>query len=72
MKTNNRNALNASQEISQALTEVWEWKEAVYKEVEQMTAPQRCQYFQESLQDAAQLLHAQLRQNADGSYCLVR
>lgn len=71
MKTNSHKTPPASQEISQALTEVWEWKEAVYKEIEHMTTQQRCQYFQESLQEAAQLLHAQLRQNSDGSYCLI-
>ena len=72
MKTKKTAKNKVQQEISRALTEVWEWKEAVYKDIEHTDFPQKQQYFQAGLHEAAQRLQAQVQPNADGSYSLVR
>jgi len=57
--------------LSQALEEVWEWKEAVCKDTEGMPVDDTIAYFADGLETAARLLGARLERNPDGSYNIV-
>ncbi len=57
--------------ISKALEEVWEWKEAVYNDIKDMTFEEQKKYFKEGLDYAAKLLNAKLMKNEDGTYSIV-
>ncbi|MBI4826585.1 MAG: hypothetical protein HY807_09235 [Nitrospirae bacterium] len=56
--------------ISRALTEVWEWKDAVNNDTTDMSVEERIKYFGDGLVLAEQLLHGRLIRNEDGSYTL--
>ena len=56
--------------LSRALTEVWEWKDAVNTDTKDMSIEDRIKYFGEGLVQAEQLLHGRLIRNEDGSYSL--
>ena len=58
--------------ISRALTEVWEWKEEVYKDINKMSFEEKQKYFKKGLTDAAKLLKGKLKANPDGSYSIVK
>jgi len=57
--------------ISRGLEEVWEWKDAVYEVVKDMTPNERIAYYQGCMERAAKFLNARLVKNPDGSYSLV-
>ena len=56
--------------LSRALTEVWEWKDAVNNDTKDMSVEDRIKYFGDGLVQAEQLLHGRLIRNEDGSYSL--
>ena len=56
--------------ISRALTEVWEWKDAVLNDTKDMTVEERIKYYADGLVQAEQLLGGHLIRNEDGSYIL--
>jgi hypothetical protein len=56
--------------LSRALTEVWEWKDAVNNDTKDMSVADRIKYFGDGLVEAEQLLHGRLIRNEDGSYTL--
>ena len=56
--------------VSRALTEVWNWKEAVHNDTKDMSIEERIKYFGDGLVQAEQLLHCRLMRNEDGSYML--
>lgn len=58
--------------ISKALTEVWEWKEEVYKDINKMPFEEKQKYFKKGLSDALKLLKGKLKANPDGSYSIIK
>jgi len=54
-----------------ALRDVWEWKEAVYQDIKDMTVEEKLAYFHEGLELAAKTIGARLIKNPDGTYRLV-
>jgi len=56
--------------LSRALTEVWEWKDAVNNDTKDMSVEDIIKYFGDGLLQAEQLLHGRLIRNEDGSYSL--
>ncbi|HWR58684.1 MAG TPA: hypothetical protein VN328_07340 [Thermodesulfovibrionales bacterium] len=58
--------------ISKALTEVWEWKEEVYKDIKDMSFEEKQEYYSESLKDAVKILNRKLKANPDGSCSIVK
>lgn len=57
--------------ISKALTEVWEWKDEVYKEIKNKTFEEKQRYFEEGLKEAVKLINGRLLKNPDGSYSIT-
>jgi len=56
--------------LSRALTEVWEWKDAVNNDTKDMSVEDRIKYYDVGLVQAEQLLHGSFIRNEDGSYSL--
>jgi hypothetical protein len=61
----------AERVISKSLQEVWEWKEAVYRETKDKNLEETKAYFRKGLQRAAKIIGARLKKNPDGSYVLI-
>jgi hypothetical protein len=57
--------------IPESLLEVWEWKDAVYKDINNLSITEKKAYYQEGLETAAKILNAQLVKNPDGSYVII-
>ena len=57
--------------ISNALREVWEWKDEVYMDIKDKTFEEKQKYYEEGLKEAAKLLKGRLRKNPDGSYSII-
>lgn len=58
--------------ISRALSEVWEWKEDVYKDVKDMSFEEKHKYYESSLRESVKILRGKLKTNPDGSYSIIR
>lgn len=56
--------------MPRALTEVWDWKDAVNDDIKDMSVEEKIRYFSDGLVQAEQLLHGRLIRNDDGSYTL--
>ncbi len=67
MKTIEKKAL-----ISQALLEVWKWKDEVYNDVKDMRFEEKQEYYRNGLREAAKMLKGKLKTNPDGSFSIVR
>lgn len=57
--------------VSNALMEVWEWKDAVYNDIKDKTFEEKQKYYNEGLKEAERLLNGKLIKNLDGSYSLT-
>lgn len=57
---------------TKALSEVWEWKEEVYKDINGMSFEEKRRYFEKGLNKALKLLKGKLKTNSDGSYSIVK
>ena len=57
--------------VSNALREVWEWKEAVYEDVKDMTFEEKQAYFRNGMEEAARTIGARLVRNPDGTCVFV-
>lgn len=57
--------------VSNALMEVWEWKDAVYNDIKDKTFEEKQKYYDEGLKEAERLLNGKLIKNPDGSYSLT-
>lgn len=57
--------------VSNALMEVWEWKDAVYDDIKDKTFEEKQKYYDEGLKEAERLLNGKLIKNPDGSYSLT-
>ncbi len=58
--------------ISKALSEVWEWKEKVYKDIKDMSLEEKQEYYESSLKEALNILKGKLKKSPDGSYSVIR
>lgn len=58
--------------ISKALSEVWEWKDEVYKDIKDMSFETKQAYFMKGLKEAVRLLNRKLKTNPDGSHSIVK
>ena len=58
--------------ISKALTEVWEWKEEVYKDINKMSFEEKKRYLEKGLNKAIKTIKGKLKTNSDGSYSIVK
>ncbi|HLG30112.1 MAG TPA: hypothetical protein VI387_07870 [Candidatus Brocadiales bacterium] len=67
MKTNEKTT-----PISSAITEVWEWKDEVYKDIKDMSFEEKRAYFEKCLKEAVRILKGRLKTNPDGSYSIVK
>ena len=67
MKTNEKMA-----PVSKALSEVWEWKDAVYKDIKNMSFEEKRVYFENGLKEAVKLIKGKVKTNSDGSYSIVK
>ena len=67
MKTNEKIA-----PVSKALSEVWEWKDAVYKDIKNMSFEEKRVYFEDGLKEAVKMIKGNVKTNSDGSYSIVR
>ena len=67
MKTNEKIA-----PVSKALSEVWEWKDAVYKDIKNMSFEEKRVYFEKGLKEAVKMIKGKVKTNSDGSYSIVR
>ena len=57
---------------SKALSEVWEWKDAVYEDTKNLTCGERKEYYRNAVTKAAMELQADLVKDSDGSWRLIR
>jgi hypothetical protein len=57
--------------ISKALSEVWEWKDEVYKDIKDMSFEEKREYYERSLKEAVKILNGKLKINLDGTYSIV-
>ena len=57
--------------VSNALREVWEWKEKVYQALKDKDFQESQRYYQDGIEEAVKVLNAKLVKNADGSYRLI-
>ena len=64
MKTNNINQLADSN----ALKEVWEWKEKAYDETRNMSIEELLAYYKNSVEKAAMLLGTKIIKTESGAY----
>lgn len=67
MKTNEKMA-----PVSRALSEVWEWKDAVYKDIKNMSFEEKRVYFEKGLKKAVKMIKGKVKTNSDGSYSIVK
>ncbi len=67
MKTNEKIA-----PVSKALSEVWEWKDAVYKDIKDMSFEGKRVYFENGLKEAVRIIKGKVKTNSDGSYSIVK
>ncbi len=67
MKTNEKMA-----PVSKALSEVWEWKDAVYKDIKNMSFEEKRVYFEKGLKEAVKMIKGKVKTNSDGSYSIVK
>jgi len=67
MKTNEKIA-----PLSKALSEVWEWKDAVYKDIKNMSFEEKRVYFENGLKEAVKMIKGKIKTNSDGSYSIVK
>ena len=67
MKTNEKMA-----PVSKALSEVWEWKDAVYKDIKNMSFDEKRAYFEKGLKEAVKMIKGKVKTNSDGSYSIVK
>lgn len=58
--------------ISKALTEVWEWKEEVYKDINKMSFEEKKRYLEKGLNKAVRSIKGKLETNPDGSYSIIK
>lgn len=58
--------------ISKALTEVWEWKEEVYNDINGMSFEEKKRYFETGLNKAVRTIKGKLKANPDGSYSIIK
>ncbi len=58
--------------ISKALSEVWEWKDEVYRDVKDMSFEEKQEYYNKCLKEAIKILKGKLKTNPDGSYSITR
>lgn len=63
---------DAATPISKALSEVWEWKDEVYKDTKDMSFDEKRKYFDRSFKKAVKTLNGKLKTNSDGSYSITR
>ena len=67
MKTNEKIA-----PVSKALSEVCEWKDAVYKDIKNMSFEEKRVYFEKGLKEAVKMIKGKVKTNSDGSYSIVK
>ena len=67
MKTNEKIA-----PLSKALSEVWEWKDAVYKDIKNMSFEEKWVYFENGLKEVVEIIKGKVKTNSDGSYSIVK
>ena len=67
MKTNEKIA-----PVSKALSEVWDWKDAVYKDIKNMSFEEKRVYFENGLKEAVKMIKGKVKTNSDGSYSIVK
>ena len=67
MKTNEKIA-----PVSKALSEVWEWKDAVYKDIKNMSFEEKRVYFEDGLKEAVKMIKGNVKTNSDGSYSIAK
>ena len=67
MKTNEKIA-----PVSKALPEVWEWKDAVYKDIKNMSFEEKWVYFENGLKEVVKIIKGKVKTNSDGSYSIVK
>ena len=67
MKTNEKIA-----PVSKALSEVWEWKDAVYKDIKNMSFEEKWVYFENGLKEVVEIIKGKVKTNSDGSYSIVK
>ncbi|MEK7360009.1 MAG: hypothetical protein AAB422_06510 [Planctomycetota bacterium] len=58
--------------VSKALSEVWEWKDAVYKDIKNMSFEEKRVYFEKGLKEAVKMIKGKVKTNSDGSYSIVK
>ena len=58
--------------VSKALSEVWEWKDAVYKDIKNMSFEEKRVYFENDLKEAVKMIKGKVKTNSDGSYSIVK
>lgn len=58
--------------ISKALSEVWGWKDEVYKDVKDMSFDEKQEYYNKGLKEALKIVKGKLKSNPDGSYSIIR
>lgn len=58
--------------ISKALSEVWEWKDEVYKDINNLSFEEKKEYFDKGLKEAVKILKGKLKNNPDGSYSIIK
>ncbi|MEW5692594.1 MAG: hypothetical protein AB1765_04795 [Candidatus Hydrogenedentota bacterium] len=63
--------MKKTEEISNALIEVWEWKDKVYQDIKNKSFKEKQKYFNDSLNRGARRLNGKLKSNPDGSYQIV-
>jgi len=66
MKTNEKIA-----PVSKALSEVWEWKDAVYNDIKNMSFEEKRVYFEDGLKEAVKMIKGKVKTNSDGSYSIA-
>ncbi len=57
--------------ISKALSEVWEWKDEVYKDIKNMSFEEKRKYYGKGLKEALKILNAKLKTNPDNSHSII-
>lgn len=58
--------------VSKALSEVWEWKDAVYKDIKNMSFEEKRVYFENGLKEAVKMINGKVKTNSDGSYSIIK
>ena len=58
--------------VPKALREVWEWKDAVYKDIKNMSFEEKRVYFENGLKEAVKMIKGKVKTNSDGSCSIVK